>query len=51
MSQDQVLNRQAQSDGTAQIVEIVGKMEDQIANADEIPVILTGDFDGPSHLY
>ncbi|POR32991.1 Uncharacterized protein TPAR_06807 [Tolypocladium paradoxum] len=50
MSWDQVFKREAQSGRTPQIVEIVGRMKAQIANAANVPVILTGDFNAPSHL-
>ncbi|KAM4067138.1 endonuclease/Exonuclease/phosphatase family protein [Hirsutella rhossiliensis] len=49
-SVDQVLQREKDSGRTGQIVEIVDRMKGQIANADKVPVVLTGDFNSPSHL-
>ncbi|RFU81932.1 exonuclease iii [Trichoderma arundinaceum] len=46
----QVLNREYQSGRTPQIMEIVSAMQDALSEADDIPVILTGDFNAPSHL-
>lgn len=48
MTQDQVFKREIQSGRTPQIKEIVSKM--QIDNANNVPVLLTGDFNAPSHL-
>ncbi|KAF4511713.1 hypothetical protein G6O67_003485 [Ophiocordyceps sinensis] len=50
MSLDKVLEREKQSGRTPQIVDIVGRMKDQIANAERVPVVLVGDFNAPSHL-
>ncbi|KAK2599155.1 hypothetical protein QQS21_005417 [Conoideocrella luteorostrata] len=50
MSREEVLKREADSKRTPQIVEIMDRMKSQIANAKEIPVLLTGDFNAPSHL-
>lgn len=47
---DTVLKREAQSGRTPQIIEIMDRMKSQIANANDVPVILTGDFNAPSHL-
>lgn len=46
----QVLNREYESRRTPQIMEIVSAMQDALSEADDIPVILTGDFNAPSHL-
>ncbi|KAM0259326.1 hypothetical protein ACHAQJ_003356 [Trichoderma viride] len=46
----QVLNREYESGRTPQIMEIVSAMQDALSEADDIPVILTGDFNAPSHL-
>lgn len=45
-----VLEREAESGRTPQIIEIMGRMKPQIANYKDVPVILTGDFNAPSHL-
>ncbi|PHH87331.1 hypothetical protein CDD83_9006 [Cordyceps sp. RAO-2017] len=50
MSVDQVLEREAQSGRTPQMVEIMKLMQPHIANADRVPVLLTGDMNAPSHL-
>ncbi|KAK2603723.1 hypothetical protein QQS21_004099 [Conoideocrella luteorostrata] len=50
MTREQVLNRESISGRTEQIKQIIKEMEPQLANADRIPVILTGDFNAPSHL-
>ncbi|KAL7936535.1 Endonuclease/exonuclease/phosphatase [Trichoderma chlorosporum] len=50
MSLGEVLNREYQSGRTPQIMEIVGAMQDALAEADDIPVLMTGDFNAPSHL-
>lgn len=50
MTMDQVMKREEQSGRTPQIKEIVSKMKAQIANSDNIPVLLTGDFNAASHL-
>lgn len=50
MTQDEVFRRETQSRRTPQIIEIVGRMKDAIANAARVPVILTGDFNAPSHI-
>ncbi|KAK1247706.1 hypothetical protein MKX07_000594 [Trichoderma sp. CBMAI-0711] len=46
----EVLNREYQSGRTPQIMEIVSAMQGALAEADDIPVLLTGDFNAPSHL-
>ncbi|KAH6609754.1 exonuclease iii [Trichoderma cornu-damae] len=46
----QVLDREYQSGRTPQIMEIVSAMQGALSEADDIPVILTGDFNAPSHL-
>lgn len=50
MSVDQVLDREAQSGRTSQIRDVVSRMSNAINDADNIPVLLTGDFNAPSHL-
>ncbi|KAK5996811.1 hypothetical protein PT974_02154 [Cladobotryum mycophilum] len=50
MPLEQVLDREAQSGRTPQIIEIVKAMRDRLSKADDIPVLLTGDFNAPSHL-
>lgn len=50
MSIDAVLEREAESGRTPQIIETMAAMKDQLANAANIPVILLGDFNAPSHL-
>lgn len=50
MSIDQVLQREAESGRTPQIQEITEKMQEQLSNADNVPVFLLGDFNAPSHL-
>ncbi|EGX88271.1 exonuclease III [Cordyceps militaris CM01] len=50
MSVDEVMKREAQSGRTPQITAIMEAMKDSIAEADSIPVFLTGDFNAPSHL-
>lgn len=49
MSQQQVLDREASSGRTPQIQEIVSRMSGHLQNADAVPVLLTGDFNSPSH--
>ncbi|KAK4071354.1 uncharacterized protein Triagg1_6015 [Trichoderma aggressivum f. europaeum] len=46
----EVLNREYQSGRTPQIMDIVSAMQDALAEADDIPVLMTGDFNAPSHL-
>ncbi|GJN86820.1 hypothetical protein PLIIFM63780_010402 [Purpureocillium lilacinum] len=50
MDKEVVLTRETQSGRTGQMIEITNRMKDQIARADQIPVLLTGDFNAPSHL-
>ena len=50
MTNDQVMQRETDSGRTPQIIEVVGKMKTAIANYNDIPVLLTGDFNAPSHL-
>lgn len=50
MTVDQVLVREDQSKRGPQIRETVSLMAEQLANTDNIPVILAGDFNAPSHL-
>lgn len=50
MSQDHVMQREAQSGRTQQIEEITRRMQHDLANADNVPVFLVGDFNAPSHL-
>lgn len=50
MSVSRVMEREAQSGRTPQIQEMTGKMGDHLANADNVPVLLVGDFNAPSHL-
>lgn len=50
MEKEIVLTRETQSRRTEQIKEIVGRMKDQLSRADDTPVLLTGDFNAPSHL-
>lgn len=50
MTQEEVMEREAQSGRTPEIVAIVAGMKHSIANADNVPLFLTGDFNAPSHL-
>lgn len=50
MSHEKVMEREAESGRTPQITEIVASMQSDLANADNLPVFLTGDFNAPSHL-
>jgi endonuclease/exonuclease/phosphatase family metal-dependent hydrolase len=50
MSYERVMEREAQSGRTPQIKAITSAMETHIANADNVPVFLLGDFNAPSHL-
>lgn len=47
---EKVLEIEEQSRRTPQIIEILKAMKPQLDNADNIPVLLTGDFNAPSHL-
>lgn len=50
MDVDRVLEREAQSGRTPQITDTLAAMSDQVDAADEVPVLLVGDFNAPSHL-
>ncbi|OAA53366.1 exonuclease III [Cordyceps fumosorosea ARSEF 2679] len=50
MSFDQVMRREAQSGRTPEIMAIMASMQGSLANADDVPMFLTGDFNAPSHL-
>lgn len=50
MTIDQVLQREADSGRTPQIIDIVNNIKPQLSNADKVPVLLAGDFNAPSHL-
>lgn len=50
MTLEQVLAREAISNRTPQISGIMASMKGQLANTDEVPVLLMGDFNAPSHL-
>jgi endonuclease/exonuclease/phosphatase family metal-dependent hydrolase len=50
MSVEEVLEREAESGRTPQIIRTIEGMHNQLSNSDEIPVILLGDFNAPSHL-
>lgn len=49
-SADEVTQMEADSGRTAQAKEMTEAMKPYIDNADKVPVILTGDFNAPSHL-
>ncbi|TQW02389.1 exonuclease III [Cordyceps javanica] len=50
MSFDEVMRREAQSGRTPQITAILKSMKNSIENAEEVPLIFTGDFNAPSHI-
>lgn len=50
MSEDELLEREEQSGRAPQIRGIVGAMEDELASADDVPVVVAGDFNSPSSL-
>nr|AFK23379.1 exonuclease III [Cordyceps militaris] len=50
MSFSEVMRREAQSGRTPQITAIMESMKGSIANADNVPLFFTGDFNAPSHL-
>lgn len=50
MTKEEVMEREAQSGRTGQIAEVVDAMKPQLERAGEVPVVLTGDFNAPSHL-
>ncbi|KAJ5787511.1 Endonuclease/exonuclease/phosphatase [Penicillium paradoxum] len=47
---DAILATEKKSGRADQIQNIINAMKDDIDNADQIPVLLTGDFNAPSHL-
>ncbi|MFW5416869.1 endonuclease/exonuclease/phosphatase family protein [Nocardiopsis sp. CNT-189] len=50
MPVDRILEREAESGRTPQIEDTVAAMEEDIAAAGDVPVLLLGDFNSPSHL-
>lgn len=50
MTAERVLEREAVSGRTPQIVATMAAMGDQLAGSDDVPVLLLGDFNAPSHL-
>jgi endonuclease/exonuclease/phosphatase family metal-dependent hydrolase len=50
MAVDAVLQREAESGRTGQIEATVAAMKASLDAADDVPVLLTGDFNAPSHL-
>lgn len=50
MSTKELLNREQQSGRTPQIKGILRQMSDDLADRQNTPVLLTGDFNAPSHL-
>lgn len=50
MDKDVVITREAQSGRTGQMIEIMDRMKEELKRADKTPVLLTGDFNAPSHL-
>ncbi|WYZ45730.1 hypothetical protein EsH8_VIII_001046 [Colletotrichum jinshuiense] len=50
MTVDQVLEREITSNRTPQIKSVMAGMREQLEKADEMPVLLIGDFNAPSHL-
>ncbi|OHE95068.1 endonuclease/exonuclease/phosphatase family [Colletotrichum orchidophilum] len=50
MTVEEVLAREAESKRTPQITSVVGTMATQLGSAEEISVVLMGDFNAPSHL-
>lgn len=50
MTFEEVMQREAQSGRTPEITAIMESMKGSIANADNVPVFFTGDFNAPSHL-
>ncbi|KAL2207029.1 endonuclease/exonuclease/phosphatase family [Sarocladium strictum] len=50
MTVDEVMEREEESGRTPQIIETLEAMEEQLSNSDDVPVILLGDFNSPSHL-
>lgn len=49
-SQGEVFEIEAESGRTSQMAEILAAMATQIASSDNVPVLLTGDTNAPSHL-
>lgn len=45
-----VLTREKEAGRTGQMKEIITRMKDILQHADTVPIILTGDFNAPSHL-
>ncbi|KAM0283738.1 hypothetical protein ACHAQH_002327 [Verticillium albo-atrum] len=50
MDVETVLEREAQSGRTPQITDTLAAMKGQLAAAEQVPVLLVGDFNAPSHL-
>ncbi|CRK41323.1 hypothetical protein HYQ45_017564 [Verticillium longisporum] len=50
MDVDTVIEREAKSGRTPQITDTLAAMKGQIASAEDVPVLLVGDFNAPSHL-
>ncbi|OAA40282.1 exonuclease III [Metarhizium rileyi] len=50
LSPDEVLQNEAKSRRTPQIVNIMKNMQDHLSRSSNTPVIFTGDFNAPSHL-
>lgn len=50
MDVEEVLEREAESGRTPQITDTLDAMSGQVDAADEVPVLLVGDFNAPSHL-
>ncbi|GJD04132.1 endonuclease/exonuclease/phosphatase family [Colletotrichum higginsianum] len=50
MAVDEVLAREAASGRTPQVVSVVAAMRAHLEAADDVPVVLVGDFNAPSHL-
>ncbi|KAM3519835.1 hypothetical protein NHJ13051_007222 [Beauveria bassiana] len=50
MSFDKVMQREAQSGRTPEITAIMESIKGDVANADDVPLFFTGDFNAPSHL-
>ncbi|KGO39761.1 Endonuclease/exonuclease/phosphatase [Penicillium expansum] len=47
---DAIMDTERRASRARQIQDIVGAMTDALDNADKVPVLLTGDFNAPSHL-
>ncbi|KAJ4175786.1 hypothetical protein NW755_014759 [Fusarium falciforme] len=50
MTVERVLEREAQSGRTSQITDTLAAMEEHLAQADQVPTLLVGDINAPSHL-